>query len=106
MSDPTSPNRAHLEKGGSINRPTPREEYGSVAERTVMGVRTIHDPNSVPAPDIPRGGICSSTPMRVDPHSNARHSNENRTVRPAEKARTGYTAEIKNRLTNFGAKNG
>jgi len=47
-------------------------------------------------------GICSSTPMTLDPHANARHSNENRTVRPGEVSRSTRTSEIKDRLRDFG----
>jgi hypothetical protein len=50
------------------------------------------------ANDITAPGICSATPMTLDPHANARHSNENRTVAPGEVARSKRTTEIKRRL--------
>jgi hypothetical protein len=44
-------------------------------------------------------GILGPNPMRgTDSHQSARHSNENRTVVPAEKSRSHYTSEIRRRL--------
>jgi hypothetical protein len=96
---PTMPIARTLKRADrSIGQPAD----GPVAGEAMAG-GLIHDVNSVRGTDIPRDrGICSSTPMRVDPHANARRSNDNRTIAPAEKSRASYTAEVRSRKFDFG----
>jgi hypothetical protein len=84
-------NRARL--SDSRNLPTDRDAG------TSSGMR--HDAHSVPGNDIFAPPVRGDAPIRVDPHANARHSNESRTVRPAEKSRAAYTSEIYDRKLNF-----
>jgi hypothetical protein len=88
-----------LEKQSGVrNPPMPRSEFGPVAEPTVMGVRTIHDPNSVPGVEMGPGILNSnSTPWTKDSHQNQKHSNN--LAHPApEKSREAYADEVRRRL--------
>jgi hypothetical protein len=79
-------NSAHVGRAGIYNEPMPMPSDGGVARAS-------------PPNDLPKDrGICSSTPMTLDPHANARHSNENRTVAPGEVSRSARTTEIHRRL--------
>jgi hypothetical protein len=84
-------NLAHVHKAGRYNEPHPRSADGSI------GGGAIHDLNSMPAPDIPRDrGICSSTPMTLDPHFGGRHGFDNAVNKPGEKSRSSYTNAVRN----------
>jgi hypothetical protein len=76
-------NRARSEVAGVRNRMSPCDGTGVAPPRS-------H--NDLPPP------IRGDAPMTLDPHANARHSNENRTVAPAEKSRSSYTSEVRRRL--------
>jgi hypothetical protein len=69
----------------SLNPPTPRPASGDPIGAT--------SPNSITSPGI------LGAPMCLDPHKDARHSNDNRTVAPGAKPRSHYTNEIRRRLS-------
>jgi hypothetical protein len=79
-------NRAHVGRAGIYNQTTPMTSDGGVSGTNLS--------NAMPE-GILRG---DSVPMTLDPHANARHSNENRTLAPGERARSKETAEIHRRL--------
>jgi hypothetical protein len=81
MHDPNNANRAHLEKGGSLNRPTPQG-----------GVASARATNDLPPP------IRGDAPMTLDPHAAGRHSHENMERKPGEVSRSARTAETRRRL--------
>jgi hypothetical protein len=77
-------NKAHVGKAGRYQQMTPCDGTGSAVAR--------------PANDLPAGGICSSTPMTLDPHAGARRSNDNVRVKEGEVSRSARTTEIHRRL--------
>jgi hypothetical protein len=78
-------NRAHIHKAGRYQMMTPCDGTGAAG--------------AVSPGELPPGILNSnSMPMTLDAHQNARHSNENRSVAPAEKNRSKYTEEIHHRI--------
>lgn len=88
-------NSAHIGRGGRYQEMMPASAYSNAGAK--------HDPGrQVEAGEIVAPPVRGDQPMTLDPHSNARHSNENRSVHPKETARSARTAEINDRLRNFG----
>jgi hypothetical protein len=83
MSDPHNANRAHIEKGGSINRPTPCTADGGVASAAPV--------NDLPPP------LRGDQPLNSDPHRHGRNSN-NLSQKPCERPGSHYTGEIRQRI--------
>jgi hypothetical protein len=83
MHDPNNANRAHVEKGGSINRPSP--------VTAAVGAAGAVSPGEM-------GPGILGKPMTLDPHAGGRHSHENLAVKPGEVSRSKRTAEIQRRL--------
>jgi hypothetical protein len=87
-------NRARF-KNDSRNVPVPRSASGPIAEPTVMGVRTVHDPNCVTGREMGPGIL--GAPLNPDPHRHGRHSN-NLSVKPGEKPGSHYADENRRRI--------
>jgi hypothetical protein len=68
------------------------------AINTQQPARTVHDHNSVSANEMPPS-IRPDAPLCTDPHAQGRHSFDNLSVKPGEKARSRYTTETRRRLT-------
>jgi hypothetical protein len=94
------PNRAHLEKQSGVhNPPAERSAFGPVAERTVMGERTVHDPNCVPGVEMGPGIL--GKPINSDPHAHQRRS-DNLSKAPFERPGSHYAEENRRRIHGRG----
>jgi hypothetical protein len=83
-------NRAHIEKGGSVNRPTDMTAGGGAAGPI--------SPGEMPPP------LRGDAPMTLDPHAGGRGAFDNMVNKPGERSRSSFTDTLRRTVEPAGAK--